>query len=125
MKSNLDNYLGSKPFLYGRKILKDMGVKGHYINEGDVVDFLGYEIKTIDPAEYAEFGDVIGEIFDDTCAVLLRQQNLILLWVLSLACPMFSLQNRSTLWGSRPVKLVMGSLVRATPHQKVKFTTCL
>lgn len=79
MKINLDNYLGSKPFLYGRKLLKDMGAKGHYVNESDVVDFLGYEIKTIDPAEYAQFGDVIGEIFDDTCAVLLRQQNLILL----------------------------------------------
>lgn len=79
MKINLDNYLGSKPFLYGRKLLKDMGVKGHYVDEGDVVDFLGYEIKTINPSEYAQFGDVIGEIFDDTCAVLLRQENLILL----------------------------------------------
>jgi hypothetical protein len=56
-----------------------MGISGHYVNENDVVDFLGYEIKTIDPAEYEQFGDVIGEIFDDTCAVLLRQQNLILL----------------------------------------------
>jgi len=79
MKINLDNYLGSKPFLYGRKLLKDMGVKNHYVNERDVVDFLGYEIKTITPAEYAQFGDIIGEIFDDTCAVLLRQQSLILL----------------------------------------------
>lgn len=79
MKINLDNYLGSKPFLYGRKLLKDMGVKNHYVNERDVVDFLGYEIKTITPAEYAQFGNIIGEIFDDMCAVLLRQQNLILL----------------------------------------------
>jgi len=79
MKINLDTYLGSKPFLYGRKLLKDMDIKTHYVNERDVVDFLGYEIKTITPAEYTQFGDIIGEIFDDTCAVLLRQQNLILL----------------------------------------------
>jgi len=49
MKLNLDNYLGSKPFLYGRKLLKDMGIKNHYVNERDVVDFLGYEIKTMTP----------------------------------------------------------------------------
>lgn len=79
MKINLENYIGSKPFLYGRKLLKDMGINGHYVNEDDVVDFLGYEIKTIHPEEYAQFGNTIGEIFDDTCAVLLRQQNLILL----------------------------------------------
>ena len=79
MKLNLDNYLGSKPFLYGRKLLKDMGIKNHYVNERDVVDFLGYEVKTMTPAEYASFGDIIGEIFDDTCAILLRQQSLILL----------------------------------------------
>ena len=76
---NYERYLGSKPFLYGRKLLKDMGTKGYYVNERDVVDFLGYEIKTISPAEYASFGDNIGEIFDDICAMLLRQQNLILL----------------------------------------------
>ncbi|MFH2146003.1 MAG: ImmA/IrrE family metallo-endopeptidase [Candidatus Omnitrophota bacterium] len=79
MKIDLDKYLGSKPFLYGRKLLKDMGIKTHYVNERDVVDFLGYEIRTITPAEYIQFGDIIGEIFDDTCAVLLRQQSLILL----------------------------------------------
>jgi len=79
MKIILDTYLGSKPFLYGRKLLKDMGVKNYYVDERDVVDFLGYEIKTITPAEYASFGDIIGGIFDDTCAVLLRQQSLILL----------------------------------------------
>lgn len=79
MKINLDTYLGSKPFLYGRKLLKDMGVKNYYVNERDVVDFLGYEIKTITPDQYEQFGDIIGEIFDDTCAVLLRNYNLILL----------------------------------------------
>lgn len=79
MNLNFDNYLGSKPFLYGRQLLKDMGLKDHYVNERDVVDFLGYEIKTMTPDAYASFGDIIGEIFDDTCAVLLRQESLILL----------------------------------------------
>ncbi len=79
MAFDYDRYLGSKPFLYGRKLLKDIGAKGHYINERDVVDFLGYEIKTITPDTYASFGDTIGELFDDTCAILLRQQSLILL----------------------------------------------
>jgi len=60
MKIILDTYLGSKPFLYGRKLLKDMGVKNYYVDERDVVDFLGYEIKTITPAEYASCGDIIG-----------------------------------------------------------------
>lgn len=74
-----DKYLGSKPFLYGRKLLRDIGVKGHYIDERDVVDFLGYEIKIMTPDTYASFGD-IGELFDDdTCAILLRQKSLILL----------------------------------------------
>jgi len=79
MKIDLDKHLGSKPFLYGRKLLKDMGINKHYVNERDVVDFLGYDIKTITPDEYVQFRDIIGEIFDDTCAILLRQQNLILL----------------------------------------------
>lgn len=74
-----DRYLGAKPFLYGRKLLKDIGARGYYINERDVVDFLGYEIKTITPDIYASFGDTIGDLFDDTCAILLRQQSLILL----------------------------------------------
>ena len=79
MKLALENYLGSHPFLYGRDLIKRMGIKGHYINEHDVTDFLGYEIKEIDPGQYGEYSDVIGEIFDDTCAVLLPQQSVILL----------------------------------------------
>lgn len=66
MKIALENYLGSRPFLYGRDLLKRMGIKGYFVNEHDVTDFLGYEIRKIDPGQYGEYGDVIGEIFDDT-----------------------------------------------------------
>ncbi len=79
MKIALENYLGSQPFLYGRDLLKRMGIKGHYVDEHDVTDFLGYEIKQIDPEEYAKHGDYIGEIFDDVCAVLIPQESIILL----------------------------------------------
>jgi len=79
MKILYENYLGSQPFLYGRDLIKRMGIKGHYIDEHDVVDFLGYEIKEINPDECAKHGDFIGEIFDDVCAVLIRQENIILL----------------------------------------------
>jgi len=79
MNLKFDNYISSNPVAYGRKLLQDIGKDYHYINEREVVDYLGYEIKTITPDAYAGFGDVIGEIFDDTCAILLRQHNLILL----------------------------------------------
>lgn len=79
MKIALENYLGSHPFLYGRDLLKRMGIKGHYVNEHDVTDFLGYEIKEINPDECAKHGDYIGEIFDDVCAVLIPHESIILL----------------------------------------------
>jgi len=79
MSLNFDNYISSNPVPYGRKLLRDIGKDYHYINEREVVDYLGYEIKTMTPDAYAGFGDVIGEIFDDTCAILLRKHNLILL----------------------------------------------
>jgi Zn-dependent peptidase ImmA (M78 family) len=74
-----DHYLGLKPFLYGRDLLKRMKTKGHYVNEYDVMDFLGYEVQTVKPEDYSEFDDTIGEIFDDICALTFREQSKILL----------------------------------------------
>jgi hypothetical protein len=74
-----ENYLGAAPFLYGRDLLKRMQIKGHYVDEYKVMDFLGYEVEKIHPSQYDEYKDVIGEIFDDTCAVMIRDQNKILL----------------------------------------------
>lgn len=80
MKIALENYLGSHPFLYGRDLLKRMGIKGHYVNEHDVIDFLGFEIKKVKPSDYPAFADSLGDIFDDeTPAVMVRDMNLILL----------------------------------------------
>ena len=41
MKSSIEQYLGLKPFLYGRDLLKRMGVDDHYVSEYDTLDFLG------------------------------------------------------------------------------------
>lgn len=79
MRDSFDKFLGSRPFLYGRDLLKRMDVRGHYVNEYDVVDFLGYEVKEVDPSQYSEYQDVIGDIFDDTWAISIRERNLILL----------------------------------------------
>ncbi|MBI5407927.1 MAG: hypothetical protein HZA14_01015, partial [Nitrospirae bacterium] len=80
MKIALEDYLGSHPFLYGRDLIKRMGIKGHYVDEHDVIDFLGFEIKKVKPAEYPEYADALGDIFDDeTPAVMIRDMNLILL----------------------------------------------
>jgi hypothetical protein len=56
-----------------------MRVKGHYVNEYKTLDFLGYEVKEINPSEHTDFDGDIGEIFDDTCAVLYPKKNLVLL----------------------------------------------
>ncbi len=74
-----DYQFGLKPFLYGRDLLKRIGVKRHYVNERDVLDFLGYEVKPMHPSQYPEYAHSLGEIFDDTCAILLRDQNRVLL----------------------------------------------
>ncbi len=74
-----EHYLGAKPFLYGRDLLKRMQIKGHYVNEYDVMDFLGYEVQQIKPSKFIEYGDIIGEIFDDTCAVMIREESKVLL----------------------------------------------
>jgi hypothetical protein len=64
-----DHYLGLKPFLYGRDLLKRMQINGHYVNEYDVMDFLGYEVQKVHPADYIEFDETLGEVFDNICAL--------------------------------------------------------
>ena len=82
-----DNYLGSKPFLYGRDLLKRIGIKRRYVNEYDVADFLGYEVKEISNSQFQEFKQRygydydIGNIFDDKfCAVSIPKENLMLIY---------------------------------------------
>jgi len=80
VKINFDNYLGSKPFLYGRKLLKDLGTKSHYVDEYDAIGFFGYEVKKIKQIDYPEYADTIGELFDDRAvAVKISEKNLILI----------------------------------------------
>ena len=78
-KMSDDYQFGLKPFLYGRNLLKRMQIKGHYVDEYEVMDFLGYEVEKIHPSKFPEYEDIIGEIFDDTCAVTIREQSKILL----------------------------------------------
>lgn len=78
MKLSFEGFLGAKPFLYGREVIRGLGVRGHYVDENDVADFVGgYSIKEINPRSYTEFN--LGEIFDDSCAHLLPDHGLILL----------------------------------------------
>lgn len=72
-------HFGLKPFLCGRDLLKRMKIKGHYVNEYDVMDFLGYEVQIIKPEDYIEFDNTLGEVFDDICALTLKEQSKILL----------------------------------------------
>lgn len=87
MKLNLDNYLGSKPFLYGRSLLKRIGIKHHHVNEYDVADFLGYEITEVNDSQFNEFKQRydrdydIGNLFDDNfCAVSIPKENTMLIY---------------------------------------------
>jgi|GEM_PF-2862199 len=87
MKINLDNYLGSKPFLYGRDLLKRIGAKQRYVNEYDVAEFLGYEIKEINDKQFQEFKQRyghnydIGNLFDDNfCAVSIPKESVMLIY---------------------------------------------
>lgn len=78
MKFTLDNYLGSKPFLYGRKLLKDLGTKSHYVDEYDAIGFFGYNVKKVTQADRSQYA--LGDLFDDkTLTVKLPDKNLILL----------------------------------------------
>ena len=71
MSKPFKDYLGARPFIYGRDLLKRIGIQGHYIDENDVVDFLGYETRPLNPVEQREIleHNGIGDIFDDTCAI--------------------------------------------------------
>jgi len=72
MSKPFKDYLGARPFLYGRDLLKRVGTQGHYVDENDVVDFLGYEVKPLNPEEHRETlqQEGIGDIFDDVCIIL-------------------------------------------------------
>ena len=74
-----ERYLGDKPFLYGRDLLKRMQIKGHYVDEYKVMDFLCYEVEKIHPSKFPEYEDRIGKIFDEMCAVTLREESKVLL----------------------------------------------
>jgi hypothetical protein len=71
MSKPFSEYLTAKPFIYGRALLKGLGTQGHYVDENELVDFLGYEIKPLNPEEHRERIEImgLGDIFDDTCAI--------------------------------------------------------
>lgn len=100
MKINLDNYIGSKPFLYGRDVLKRMEITQREVNEYDVADFLGYEVQEITDAQFQEFkcryDDAynIGDLFDEKfCAVSLPKENKMLIYA-----NLFKTQKRITVF---------------------------
>lgn len=70
---------GMKPFLYGRDLLKRMKIKGHYVNEYEVMDFLGYEVKKMHPSKFSSFVNMPFGPSDKICAILLYQQSKVLL----------------------------------------------
>lgn len=78
MKINIENYLGSKPFLYGRKLLKDLDIKSHYVDEYDAIGFFGYDVKKVTQEDRSSYA--LGDLFDDkTLTVKIPERNLILL----------------------------------------------
>ncbi|MDD5757090.1 MAG: ImmA/IrrE family metallo-endopeptidase [bacterium] len=78
MTKTFDDYLGARPSLYGRNLLKRLGNQKYYVNEYDVIDFLGYEIKPLNPEEHKGILEYkgIGDIFDDLCAITFYRDNI-------------------------------------------------
>lgn len=78
MSKPFSEYLTAKPFIYGRALLKGLGTQGHYVDENELLDFLGYETKPLNPEEHREYIEIIGlgDIFDDTCAITYYYQSL-------------------------------------------------
>ena len=47
MSRSFDDYLGKNPALYGRDLIRGLGIKEPPVNEYDVADFIGCEIRQV------------------------------------------------------------------------------
>lgn len=74
-----DALFGSRASLYGEHLIKRMGVKKFPINEFDVADFCGYDIKeiTLDDSEIGN--SQLRKFLDTVSAMLIRSRNQILI----------------------------------------------
>lgn len=77
MKLVFEEIISTRPAILGRDLLKRAGFSGHYVDERDIADFLGYEIKEVSPDSY----DIpnLGEILDTASAHLIPEFSLIVI----------------------------------------------
>lgn len=78
MNKPFDTYLGRNPALYGRDIVKALDIKHPPVDENQIADFLGYEIKEIGSEETSKWPG-IWKLFHIAFAHLFKRENLILL----------------------------------------------
>ena len=82
----VDRFISLNPSDYGKFLLKKindvLGVDSHYINEYEVLDYLGYKIEDVNFSEIfksRQYTKKFGEIHGDTCAILSFKDSIILL----------------------------------------------
>ena len=78
MTRYFNDYLGNHPALYARDVIRRLGIKEPPVDENEVAEFLGYEIRNVSLEDMAEFPDM-PDIFRVAPAHLLREVNLILI----------------------------------------------
>ena len=77
MIRGFDDYLGKNPALYGRDLIRGLGIKEPPVNEYAVADFIGCEIRQVYEEDFAQWPGM-RDIFRVACAHLLKGENLIL-----------------------------------------------
>ena len=75
MDRGFDDYLGRNPALYGRDLVRGLGIKELPVNEYEVADFIGCEIREVYADDLAEWPGM-QNIFRVACAHLLKQRTL-------------------------------------------------
>ena len=81
-----DRFISLNPADYGKFLLKEINdildIDSHYINEYEVLDYLGYKIEVVNFSEIFKshhYRKKMGEIYRDTCAILSFKESIILL----------------------------------------------
>ena len=77
MIRGFDDYLGKNPALYGRDLIRGLGIKEPPVNEYAVADFIGCEIRQVYAEDLAKWPGM-RDIFRVACAHLLKGENIIL-----------------------------------------------
>ena len=82
----LNSFISLNPADYGKFLLKKINdvldIDSHYINEYEVLDYLGYKIVDVNFSEIFKshhYRKKLGEIYRDTCAILFFKDSTILL----------------------------------------------